>query len=374
MRLHILYVEDNSEDRDQYERDIPVIFKNKEIEVDIDTKSTFEDAFQAIDNPHLRYDLIISDTYRGDHGKRDIAVFEIINRYRSNGKFCPIIVCSSGECPAQFKSSAILSWADKVNDDLQKRIYEILELGIPQLARNLHDELDKAAGSYLWGFLEDNLEKIVSESPSAVQPILDRIIRRRAAMQLSDLMPNSEKVISVPFRFGLEYYIYPCFENDYYSLGDIIRHQTDKTNFKVILTPHCYLFPHKNSGPKADHVLTITTLPAESILGEKISKVKETSEEKQHKNLLNWSKSPAQTEETPKGRYWYLPKFLEIPHLFCDFLQINSIELSMVAQQYDRLATLNTPYAEALQECFTSFYGSVGIPDIDPISIKDLLK
>ncbi len=370
-KLNVLYVEDNEEDRKQYERDLPKMFQNESVEVDIDTKSNFDEAFKAINNPHLRYDLIISDTYKGEHKNKDTAVFEIIDKYKSNGKFCPIIVYSSGECPAEFKPSKIVSWADKTNDDLQNRIREILKLGIPQLARQLHDEIDKAAGSYLWGFLENNLDKIVNETSPEINKFLERIIRKRAAIQICDLMPNNEKFVSVQSRYGLEYYIYPAFENEYYNLGDIIRHKTNNEDFRVILTPHCLLY---GTNPKADYILTIQTESVNVILGEKLSNAKGDEEPNKKKKLSKWARSPAQTDKAPEGRHWYLPKFLDIPHLYCDFLKINSLEYTKVKEEYNRIATLTTPYAEALQECFSSFYGSVGIPNIETDSIKDLLK
>ena len=49
------------------------------------------------------------------------------------------------------------------------------------------------------------------------------------------------------------------------------------------------------------------------------------------------------------------------------------VAVDELENNYELIATLTPPYAEALQECFSSFYGSVGIPDIDPNSIRDLI-
>lgn len=375
MELNVLLVEDDPKDLEQYTRDLPDVFKANGIDVTIDAMSKFEDAYEAIKNPHIRYDLVISDTYRGDHKNRDAAVMDMIAEYRK-GKFCPIIVYSSGTCPAELESTVFVHWVGKIDfKEITDAINEILELGIPQLAKNLHDELDNAAGNYLWTFLEDNWQRLTSESKIDLKS-LERLIRRRAALKISDLTPGSESYTAVTNRHGLEYYIYPSLEHNYFNLGDIIRKKEDKDNIRVILTPHCHLFiDETRPEPKADYVLTVKTITPIEAIGEGKLKIAsdEPDQERKNKKLSQWARSPASNCKTPEGRYWYLPKFLDIPHLYCDFLQIESIIYNELENDYEQIATLTPPYAEALQECFSSFYGSVGIPDIDTNSIKDLI-
>lgn len=372
MELYVLLVEDNEQERKQLERDLPSIFLAHGITAAIDSKSSFEEGIAAIRNPHQRYDLVISDTYRGDHRNKDIAVFESISEHR-NGKFCPIIVCSSGECPADFKESAFVKWADKANpQNLDENINLILKLGIPQTAKKIHQEIDLVAGKFLWGFLESNWDEL-NQNLNLTAPILERIIRRRAALKISDL--HSENYAAVPTRYGLEYYIYPSLDHEHYSLGDIIKNKNNPDDIRVIMTPHCHLFIQPGQqAPRADFVLTVKTVKAQNILGNKIDELKQKDETKVHKKLETWSRSPAQTEHRPDGRHWFLPGFLQIPHSFCDFLQIESIAYSRLDQEYDAIGTLSAPYAEALQQCFSSFYSSVGIPVIDTSSIINLVE
>lgn len=372
MELHVLLIEDNEQERKQLQRDIPDIFTSHGIAVAIDSKSSFEEGMAAIKDSRTRYDLMISDTYRGDHKNKDAAVLESIHEHK-NGKFCPIIVCSSGECPADFKESAFIRWVDKVNPkNLEDSINYILKLGVPQTAKKLHQEIDQAAGIFLWGFLEKNWEGL-NKNFEVTSDLLERIIRRRAALKISDL--HAESYESLPNRYGLEYYIYPSLDHNYYSLGDIIRNKVDPSDIRVIMTPHCHLFiqPGQQT-PRAEFVLTIKTVSAKIVLGEKIDNLKGKEPAVISKKLRNWANSPAQTERNPEGRHWYLPGFLQIPHLFCDFLQIESIAYNKLEEEFESLATLSAPYAEALQQCFASFYSSVGIPVINTNSITNLLQ
>jgi hypothetical protein len=185
---------------------------------------------------------------------------------------------------------------------------------------------------------------------------------------------DGKNFIPVLSRLGSEYYVYPRLPRAYYSLGDVLRHKLNKTDFRVVLTPHCHLFMHPGKQkPSADYVLTIKTVKATDVLAERIANAKKAHKEAKYKKLAIWTRSPAQTDRAPEGRHWYLPAFLEIPHLYCDLLQMESIPYDQVAKDFDAIATLVAPYAEALQACFVSFYGSVGIPNLKIESIEDLL-
>ena len=371
MKLQVLLVEDSQDDMAQYKRDLPDIFKEHGCEVDIDPKDTFESGLKAARNPLTRYDLVITDTYRGNHQERDIAmVSELIKDFRQ-GKFCPLIVMSSGVRPEEFNETPFVRWAGKETaSNLESQIQYMLRTGIPQSARKLHDELDNAAGKFLWGFIDENWDALESSAEKDVN-LIERIVRRRAAMLLSDLIPS--KYASHDSRYGLEYYIYPALDHRHYSLGDILVDKRTTRDFRVILTPHCHLFLQQGQErPKAEHFLTVKTVPITDVLRKKIKNAKQGTEERQENKLKLWARSPAHTERKPEGRHWYLPKFLDIPHLYCDFLQIESLPFESIKNDYRKVATLLPPYAEALQECFTSFYGSVGIPDIQTRSIMDL--
>lgn len=376
INLHVLFVEDNHEEYVQIHRQISEYFDSLEnIEIHIDGKESFEDAMESVNNPHIRYDLIISDTYKGKHNSGDAAVMSLIDNYRENDKFCPLIVCSSGVCPAALKTSAFINWVGKERpSDLEEALTAILDLGIPQLAKSLHNEIDAVAGDFLWSFLEKNWEELTTEEGINSES-LERLIRGRAAMVLNDLVPGSGSYSGITSRHGLEYYIFPSFNHDYYNLGDIIVNKKDKDDIRVLLTPHCHLYIRDGEElPKAEHVLTVKTTNVKDVIGDDLKKAKDKSDVAFIKKLQGLARSPSNTNYTPEGRHWYLPHFLTIPHLFCDFLQVESIDYNVLTDSYERIATLTPPYAEAMQQSFASFYGSVGIPDIDPNSIMDVVE
>jgi hypothetical protein len=266
-------------------------------------------------------------------------------------------------------------WADKAKpNDVERAVTEVLKTGVPQIARKLHDEIEGSAASFLWPFLEKNWTDIWKATGSDEKGI-ERLIRRRVAIQIGDLNHDGTGFAPILNRLGSEYYLYPRLPLNYYNLGDVLHHKQNKGDFRIVLTPHCHLFTQPGQqNPSADFVLTIKTVNAADVLGEKVANARGAEKEIKHKKLGLWSRSPAQTGRKPDGRHWYLPAFLEIPHMFCDLLQIESVPYGEVAANFDAIATLVPPYAEALQACFVSFYGSVGIPVLRIESIEDILN
>src|SRR5262249_44643247 len=141
---------------ESYLRDFPAVLEAAGVEVQFEPVDQFEKAYQLIGSGHIRFDLILSDTFRGEQKNLDAAVVEMVRTYRQ-GRFCPLVVFSASARPAELDVGAFVVWADKtVAGNIEAAIGQVLATGVPQLARALHDELDKTAGGFLWDFLESN--------------------------------------------------------------------------------------------------------------------------------------------------------------------------------------------------------------------------
>lgn len=377
MRLQVLLVEDESQDLHQYQRDLPAVFEGRGLCVDLHPYDDFDQAYGSADSPCRRFDLIVSDTYVGDPRNRNAAVLKTVERYRKARRFCPLVIYSSGTKPPQLQEGPFVVWADKSKDgDIERAIGELLDTGIPHLARSLHDELDGTAGEYLWDFLEQHWDAL-NACCSSNRRVLERLIRRRAAVRLADLDATGDGVAPISEVDGVEYYIYPALAPSAYRLGEIIRKKRKRSEIWVILTPHCHLQRQQNEAhPRASYVLGVKAVPARGVLGKDLEKAKALAHSaKKHKKLASWAGHPSRgAVGKPEGRYWYLPEFLEIPHCYCDFQQVESISYDSLQKRYDRVAVLAPPFAESLQACFGRYYASIGLPDIRPGSIESLLE
>ena len=155
-------------------------------------------------------------------------------------------------------------------------------------------------------------------------------------------------------------------------MGEILQSKQGDKEFRVVLTPHCHLVVQPNAdAPRASFVLTIKTAVAKNLFQE--YPLEGSNPTKRIKALGQRLQSPARFG-SPEGRYWFLPGFLDMPDLYCDFLQLESLPFETIRNDFERIAVLDTPFAEALQSCFASFYSAVGLPVLDPKSFSHLVK
>jgi len=381
-RLQVLLVEDEQDDLRQYARDFPSVFSAYQVAADIHSCDNFDEAFALTSNPLYRYDLIISDTYRGPIQNRDAQVMKMVDSYRGT-RFCPLVVYSGGPKPEELEETAFIIWADKGRSgDIERAINQLLRTNIPQLARKLHNELERSAGSYLWEFLEKRWDDLSSENVDAA--VLERLIRRRAALaalQIGRLNPLAEGTQELEEVKASEFYIYPSISEDS-RLGEILKNVEDET-FRVVLTPHCHLrIQPDETVPRAEYVLTVKVFPANETILNAYKNPDGTQKNpwqgdqgKKTDKLRRRIQSPAGQMGKLEGRYWFMPGFLDIPDSYCDFMQLETVAYQEIggSGRFKRVATLDAPFAEALQSCFTRFYLNVGIPNLNPEDFKDLI-
>ncbi|MBS1993008.1 MAG: hypothetical protein JSS83_20965 [Cyanobacteria bacterium SZAS LIN-3] len=352
IKLSVLLIDDDKNYRDQ----IPALVGDKidDTELKWVVCSTFEDGLKTLSDS--RFDAVISDLFQGPIEAQDAAGLEIVDTIRGK-QFCPIVLVSAGKKPEELELSAFVEFVSKVGS-YDEKIKEVLK-HLPPVVRKLHDEIDSHGGSYLWAHLDkvwDKLKDVVSDDPH----LLERLIRRRLAVQISRMLDDSE----IETVKGLEFYLYPPISTKEYRLGDVLKHKNDKNDFRVVLTPHCQLTVQANElNPKADFVLTVKALDAPTVLSKWVTKPTKFEDPPDFDSLRRVIK-PEPEVGKPLGRYWFLPNFLDIPALYCDFLQVESVSMGDLNSNYDRIATLDTPFAESLQSCFAGFYSSVGTPNL----------
>ena len=138
-------------------------------------------------------------------------------------------------------------FADKStgNEDIVGKMEELIATGIPEIAKKLHDELDRAAGSYLWEFLEGNWDGL--QDNLSDPDILERLVRRRASIQIGRLDPDEPLPTEVENVAGMEFYIYPPVSGEEIRLGQILQH---KNQGKLSGCSYATLPSYSSAGPK----------------------------------------------------------------------------------------------------------------------------
>ncbi|MCK4659493.1 MAG: hypothetical protein KAV82_08225 [Phycisphaerae bacterium] len=369
--LYVLLMEDDAENLELLQKTLPA--EIDKVIMDWEPCDDFDDALRRI--TQRRYDLIVTDIYRDrtDREKgvnvEDEKAYDLISEIRRR-RFCSVVAFTDGSMPQSFTEGPFVKLADKSkgNDDIVDKITELLHTGIPLIAQKLHDELDRTAGSYLWDFLEEHWDQL-EKAGATKSALLERLVRRRAATQLGRLDMLAECPQEVEAVEGLEFYIRPPISR-FLRLGMILRHK-NSGGFRVVMTPHCHMTVQTGkTEPGADFVLTVQPVLASELLKQNPPKGKAI--EKLLNSLRRRTGSPADIGK-PNGRYWFLPGFLDVPDLFCDFCRLSSVPYDTLEAEYERVAVLDTPYAEALQSCFSRFYGAVGLTNLTESCLRGLL-
>jgi CheY-like chemotaxis protein len=366
--LNVLLVDDDPESLHLLMESLPDTIEGATLRWD--PCSAFDEALQRISD--RRFDVVVTDIYRDREGQPKEPVtgdpqgIGVLAEIRAR-RFCPVMLFTDGTFPTDHPEGPFLKLADKSpgNSQIVEKLAELIRTGIPELAHRLHDDLDSTSGSYLWEFLDSNWSAL--ESGGLTQPaVLDRLVRRRAAVQLGRLEESEAGLVERPTIEGAEFYLRPRIASEL-RLGQILERNGE---YRVVLTPHCHLvLQPKQAAPRADYVLTAFTVSA-STLFDKFP-LTGKAESDRLDNLRRRIQSPAGLGQ-PAGRYWFLPRFLSMPHLYVDLLRLESVPFAELLAEWTSFAVLDVPFAEALQSSFVTLYSAVGLPMLDPERFMDM--
>ena len=313
---------------------------------------SFEEALDWLGKK--QYDLAIVDLvddrkvglFPGNKGQDQEAgevVLELIRATRA----LPVIFYSAHPEKVIELVNPMIKCVDRGGDpqDLMNTISEIFDSGLPSLIREIH-EIQR---TYLWDFVA--LKGAILESDSK-NGGLSMLLARRLGYMLREKTRLADSRDSVS---SMEYYIHPEPEGSLRS-GGIVH---DGEQYWLLLTPSCDLEP-KNGRLKADWILMArcTEITQHAIVTEWMEKQDSKNHKANVRRLL-------QGNAPQSDRGFYLPAAYGIPHLFADFQRTATIPHSDFGGQFRRVATLDSPFAEAALARFARYFGRLGTPNLD---------
>lgn len=360
VHMTALFVDDDEEIVQQCQELLPSeLGKNK---ISWTFVSSFEQASEMLDTS--RFDLVVTDVYKGRRlsGKHGVSEADnhakiIVDAVKGSG-FSLIVLYSDGPCPESMLTSPSIRFVDKsvslpaFPEPVVHILAELIETRGKSLEviRKIRAELDRQAGSYIWDFIDENWE-VLSRDAEFANSGLERLVRRRAAVQMNERL-HPDGLEPRPDADKYDYYVWPALPGAL-RLGTILK-ENEKDKYFLVLTPHCHLVPNGKDGegkpkaPKADMVLLSECRPAlEIVQNLKIP------------NRHGFLRIPA-VFGVPDGRYCFLPGFAALPDLLCDLMRLTSVPYPDVETRFQRLAMLDSPFAEAVQSSLSRFYANVG--------------
>jgi CheY-like chemotaxis protein len=358
----ILVVDDDEDVIRQLKELLPRDIAGRDIKYHFLT--SFDDAVSNLNS--RRYDILVSDIYIAADTKHkkpllaDVRARELVEVVRAM-RACPIILFTDGELPEEFQDHIFVSTIDKGSIHFPGNLGDAIEAafatGIPDITKGLHDELDRFAGSFVWDFLENKWQQL-HEDAALDHAALERVIRRRAALQFGRIVDQDGRPAEREHVDPADYYVMPPI-GAHLRLGELLRNRGDGS-VRVVLTPHCHLVVQPNAErPRAEYILTLKTVLAATLLGQKPWGADP------RKKLRSRVALPAHDVGLPEERYCFLPGFLDVPDLYCDLMQTEALLFDQIGADWERIAVLDAPYAEALQAAFARFFGAVGVPNLN---------
>lgn len=355
--LKILYIEDDVENQN----DLKEVLSNQKVNdytLTIDCETSFENAIEK----SKEYHLIILDLFKGDATKGGIDMGRGIFEDVKNSFFIPIIFYSGNISSVKDFKSQVIGVASKGDDiDLLKsEIERLTKHNIPFLRNSVHAYVEQEFKKYFWNVIQKENDKF---TPNADDFSLGYMLLRNFADSLSkENIKNilGDNTIDHEKVHPMEFYIYPIDVHKEYENGEIIKDKINNEIF-VVLTPSCDFIERfkkgKSEGRSVDEVLLIKT--------KLLTECKEFKIYKQTQNKENKSNLEKLINSGKGDRYFFLPKAPFIENRIIDFQLNNTVSYIDLTTGFDRIAKLDSPFAQSMTSSFIRYYNRIGFPDID---------
>ena len=331
--------------------------------------SDFGDALSILESG--RFDLAILDVR---HGDLDAEAGRTLQQRIANVRFVPIIFHTGWpEHVRELENTPFIQIVAKGDnpEKLLGAIRTVFSGTLPAVNRALIRHVDRIQRDYMWEFVAKNWTAISGQGDRVS---IAYLLARRLATSLSDasisqfagdLAGPSHVPVQAGRAHPMQFYVMPPLEEPSSMAGDIYKGTLGaEDGYWALLTPTCDLVQGK-----AEWLVLAACCPLSEQEEYRLWEKNGTGLQKLRRLLAN-------NRTTQPDRFFYLPGALSVPSLVVDLQRVVSIlRGDFNRSRVIRLATLDSPFAEALASRFTRFFGRVGMPDLDTdLVIKQLSR
>ena len=326
----------------------------------VETETSFDTALERI--RQFQPDLLVLDLLEGDLTE-NIASGLIKVRSKLE-RFVPLVFFSAlGEPHDDLHTSPFETFISKNDENAENNLIAQIKWFIPHIAAlqqveaDIHTVamkvLEKAAGP-IWDLEDDTTRRT---------DLLKRSVRRRIAASIDSVGMKDGEVL-LPW----EQYIYPALGTDL-LMGDVLGRRNAEGNdpeaYRLVLTPSCDLVM-RNGRAKVSSVLVACCVSIDAFLSAcqvSRNRLADRSDRKDLKRALTRPQSDG---------FIALPGYASVlPYMAS---QLHKLELLSITDGgiegadgvvYDRVASVDSPFREALSWAYLQIAGRPSIPDRD---------
>lgn len=326
-----------------------------------------------------QYDLLILDVRLGPQedekeeevGRKTLLVIR-------ETRFLPIIFYTALPNKVRDLETPLIRVVEKTEGvtKILAEIQEIFKSKIPEVNRELVKHVQEVQRDYMWDFVAKSWAQFGDTSDRSC---LAYLLARRLAKSLDS--PGIKKLAE---RLGdtgglacrdndvhpMRYYVIPPMGGGMAS-GDIfIDTRLEPAKYLILVTPSCDIV-----NKKVDVMLFAEC--------HRLDHMKEFTEWKTNGDGLKGQQYRSDLVNLLKNgkseRFYYLPGVFDLPDLVVDYQRLWPIEPPAVDQLKGEgklrcLASLDSPYSEAMLARFSRYFGRLGTPDLNMEIIEKRLK
>jgi hypothetical protein len=355
-KWRFLIVEDKPDIAKQLEQACPGFVAPDTVETEVCGK--FKEAEPLLDSQ--RYDLLIIDLkddsidLPDDKNLPGLKIYEAVKKRR----FVPVVFYTALPKHVLPEQTAFVRVVEKTEGmkKLGKQVQQVMNTHLPALARHI----DEVQRSYMWDFVSTHWK----DFDNAHQQVdLAYLLARRLALSLEkEARKLGRKMTdkSIPMAdpkniHPMEMYVPPPVSSDRQA-GDILQGPIGGTDgYWIALTPSC---DFEQPG-RLHNVLVAQCVP---LIGEPEYKNwirDQTANADSLKALIGDNRKDAQSE-----RFKFLPGTFFFPDSVVDFQRLFAVPPTELVK-LKAIASLDSPFAEAVLARFSRYFGRLGTPDID---------
>ena len=355
MKVKMLIVEDSPTVGNQLKEYFREFNKSgvETFEIDLDITDHFDKGIEMISNSD--YDIVVLDLCRGEaadanEDRPGLDILEIIRQKT----FSPVIFYTGIAHALEDVKSTIVGVVSKREgpQKLEEEIKRLITSNLGLLKQKIGQHIKEALRKFFWEsvHMDKAIFSKINEDVSLGYLMLRRIANSLSKDRIKDLLQDDK--IHTSKAHPMEFYIYPIDSGTEYCMGELLEKEGI---YYVILTPSCDFVKEEGRERKAEHVLLVICEPLEN-----------TEPFKRYIANNNKKESLQRLIESRKGdRYFFLPgtPFLN-GDLVLNFQKKAVVKFSEL-NQYNRIAILDSPFAEAMASSFIRYYNRIGFPNLD---------
>jgi CheY-like chemotaxis protein len=350
----------------------------------VEVVKSFGDALAQVES--RRYDLVVLDirdeeavdeSQNDVYGDDDVTPadkgLELYSQIRER-RFVPIIFYSAVAHLAQSQHDppfvTVVSKLDQQEDNLLRaKVTEVFDSPLPRLNRALAQHVDGVLRGFMIDFVEQNWKDLSDPERSAD---LAYLLARRLAHSLGDgrianLSDDTFPDVTDGKVHPTRLYVMPPIGDP--TTGDIFC--TVEGDWFLLLTPACDLVAHAGKR-KAEFVVMARCLPLTGTDEYREWHAGGRPDSANNRKTSKLDRLIGNNRRGQQDRFYFLPSAWGRPDLIVDLQRLNHFLFDEL-KKFERLATLDDPYAQSLVAQLGRYIGRMGTPDLDVAAVRSRL-